>query len=67
MMYVGGCKATGCVWQLEENFVDLILSFYLYVGSGDEMKIFRLTYSLAQVAKSLILCAYIVYLYLLII
>lgn len=53
----GGYKATGYVWQLE-NFLDLLFSFHLYVGSGDGTKIFMLTCSLTQVAKSLILCVY---------
>lgn len=52
-----GYNATGYVWQLEK-IVDLILSFYLCGGSGDGTKIFMLTCSLTQVAKSLILCAY---------
>lgn len=52
-----GYKATGYVWQLE-NFVDLIFSFYLCGGSGNGTKIFMLTYSRTQVAKPLILCAY---------
>jgi hypothetical protein len=37
--FVGGGRedtnVIACMWKSEDNFVGLVLSFYLYVGSGD--------------------------------
>lgn len=35
------CAALGHVWKPEDNFVDLVLSLLLHVGSGDQTQVSR--------------------------
>lgn len=31
------------MYRSDENFVELVLAFYVYVGSGDQTQVLRLT------------------------
>lgn len=35
--------STLCMYRSDENFVELVLAFYVYVGSGDQTQVLRLT------------------------
>lgn len=37
-----GMHAIACMWGSEGSFIELILSFHLYVGAGDQTQYLRL-------------------------
>lgn len=38
-VYMIGRRGTGCVWRLEDNFVESVVSFNIYMGSEIELRL----------------------------